>query len=65
MIIVDFLQLGFPVGYECLVPTPATANHPLASSRPCDQAAYITTELREGTMLGPFHQLPFTHRGVR
>ena len=27
---------------------------------PCDVAAYITTEIREGAMLGLFDQTPFT-----
>ena len=49
--IMDYLQFSFPAGYKDPVPTPAIENHPLATSHPSDLVVYITTEVREGTMV--------------
>ena len=58
--IITYLRYGFPVGHEGPVPTPSSGNHPSANKHCADVAAYITKELREGVMLGPFDSLPFT-----
>ena len=55
-----FLQFGFPAGYESPVPTPTFHNHPSAVHHGSDVAAYISKELKEGPMLGPFNHPPFT-----
>ena len=56
----QFLQFGFPAGYEGPVPTPTFHNHPSAVHHNTDVAAYILIELGEGAMLGSFDQPPFT-----
>ena len=58
--VVDCLQLSFPAGYEGPLSTPAIANHPSATSHPCDLGVYIIKEVGEGAILGPFDQRPFT-----
>ena len=55
-----FLKFGFPDGYESLVPTPATDNHPSALNHTSDVVSYIAMEVKDGAMLGPFEQTPFT-----
>ena len=55
----SYLTFGFPVGYEGSVPTPSLANHSSARSHSHDFAAYISKELEEGAMLGPFDRPPF------
>ena len=42
------MKFGFPVGYDGLIPTPTVTNHSLDIHHPCDMAAYITKEVREG-----------------
>ena len=56
----QYLQFGFPVGYDGPVPTPTCHNHPSAVHHSTDVAVYIFKVLGEGAMLGPFDQLPFT-----
>ena len=56
----EFLEFGFPVGYEGPVPTPDTSNHASAVSHLQDLTAYINKEVEEGTMHSPFKNLPFT-----
>ena len=48
------LQFGVPAGFEGPAPTPTFYNHPSAVHHSSDVAAYISKELKEGTMLGPF-----------
>ena len=50
---IDWLKFGFPVGYEGPMLTPATSNDSLALHRPCDVVAYVTSEVKDGAMLGP------------
>ena len=54
----DYLTFGFPGGYEGPVPTPTFHNHPSAVHHSKDGTHYITKELGEGAMLGPFDKPP-------
>ena len=54
----EMLTFGFPAGYMGLIPTPTLGNHPSANNHASDLEAYISKETAEGTMLGPFSQLP-------
>ena len=56
----QYLQFGFPTGYERPVSTPTFHNHPSAAHHSTDVEAYILKELGEGAMMGPFDQPPFT-----
>ena len=58
--VAGFLIFGFPAKYKGPVPTPATSNHQSALSHICDMVAYITTKVRQHTILGPFDEPPFT-----
>ena len=53
-----FLTYSFSVGYEGPVPTPTFNNHPSVVRHSRDVAAYITKELGEGAILGPFDTPP-------
>ena len=54
----QYLQFGFPGGYEGPAPTHTFHNHPSAVHHSTDVAAYILKELGEGATLGPFDQPP-------
>ena len=58
--VVGFLRLGFSVGYEGPIPTPASDIHSSTHNHSSDVTSYIATEVREGAMLGSFHHKPFT-----
>ena len=51
--VVEFLEFGFPTGYEGQVLTPDTSNLTSSISHPQDLATYIT-KVKEGTVLNPF-----------
>ena len=61
----EYLTLRFPVGYEGPVPIPTLHNHPSAVHHRSDIAAYITKELEEGAMLGPFDPAPPSFPGPK
>ena len=52
--VIPYLRYGFPSGFEGPIPTPSFGNHASAITHPQDVKVYITTELAEGAMLGPF-----------
>ena len=52
--VLHYLKYGFPVGFEGPFPTLSFGNHPSAINHPRDVKAYITTEIAERTILGPF-----------
>ena len=54
------LQYRFLAGYQGPIITPSGYNHPSDTQYPCDIKKYIDTEVREGAMLGPFSQTPFS-----
>ena len=58
--VVAFLTLRFLAGYEGTIPAPSLDNHASAKAPPppCDIAQYITMELGQGAMLGPFGHTP-------
>ena len=58
---VEFLQYGFPAGYQGMVPSSArsTANQSSANAYPKYLAVYISTEVGQGVMLCPFDSPPF------
>jgi len=58
--LLDYLIYGFPVSYRGPIPTPNTANHASALHHPSDVTKYVTTEVAEGAMLGPFAEPLFT-----
>ena len=57
---VQFLQLGFPAGFEGPIHTHTTGNHPSSLQHSHDMESYICKELWEGAMLDPFSAPPFT-----
>ena len=58
--VVDFLQFGFPVGFEEPVSSPSYTNHASARDHPRDVASYICTDIQHGAILEPFSHPPFT-----
>ena len=58
-LILQFLQFGFPAGYRGPIPTPTFHNHPSPVHHSSDVAAYISKDLKDGAMLGPFDHPPF------
>ena len=58
---VDFLQIGFPVGFEGPRHSPSYTNHASAREHMLDVASYICVEIQHRAILGPLSHLPFTH----
>ena len=54
-------SMDSPRCFEGPIPTPSCCNHASAINHPGDVKAYITTEIGEVAMLGPFPRPPFTH----
>ena len=52
--VIQYLRNGFSAGFEGPIPTPSFSNRASAINHPRDGKAYITTELAERAMLGPF-----------
>jgi hypothetical protein len=58
--LVDFLDYGFPVGFDAQCPlSPTYNNHSSATSYPDHVQFYLDTECQAGAMLGPFTAPPF------
>ena len=57
--VLEFLVFGSPMGYECPVLSPVTANYASDVSHQQDLTAYIS-KVKEGTILSPFETPPFT-----
>jgi hypothetical protein len=58
--LVDFLDFGFPVGFDSKFPLISTySNHASAQNYPEHVQYYLDTECQEGAMLGPFDSTPF------
>ena len=58
--LVDFLEYGFPAGFDAQFPLSSTyTNHSSALSFPDHVQFYLDTECKEGAMLGPFTSPPF------
>jgi hypothetical protein len=58
--LVDFLQYGFPVGFNPDCPlTPTLSNHASATNNLQHVEHYLTTEIEAGAILGPFSTPPF------
>ncbi len=56
----DMLEYGFPLGFEgTTVPTPTYKNHQSATAYPDSINEFLTTELTQGSLLGPFDHPPF------
>ena len=59
-IICEYLQFGFPIGYDSMhMPSPTHNNHPSAVDYESDIDHYIQTEIQHGAMIGPFMDPPF------
>ena len=56
--VIQYLRYGYPMGFEGPIPTPSFGNHASAINHPRDVKTYITTEIVEGAMLGPFPRPP-------
>ena len=59
-LVLQYIQFGFPAGYEGPVPTSTFHNHPSAVHHSSDVAAYMSKELREGAILGLFDHPAFS-----
>ncbi|MCP4257103.1 MAG: hypothetical protein GY774_06205, partial [Planctomycetes bacterium] len=58
--VLEFIKYGFPVDYAGqFIPVSANKNHASAENAPEAIEQYISTELEEGALLGPFTQPPF------
>jgi hypothetical protein len=58
-VIVEFLQYGFPVGYEAsALPISEIRNHKGATGFHQAVSSYISREIKEGVMAGPFARNP-------
>ncbi len=56
----DYLEFGFPLGYEGPhVPTPTFKNHGSAEAYPDAVAQFIREESAHGSLIGPFDAQPF------
>ena len=64
--IVDFCKFGWPIGIvsDKFSHRPPPRNHRSASDYPDQLDSYVERELKEGTLLGPFHSNPFTSSAV-
>ena len=56
----QYLRYGFPAGFEGPISTPSFSNHAAAINHHRNVKTYISTEIVEGAMLGPFPRPPFT-----
>ncbi len=57
--VAQYLRFGFPASYEGRQPDPAAANHSSARLHPAHVEHYISKEVKEGAILGPFSDPPF------
>ena len=64
-IIVDYLEFGWPVGYDYEqfgFPVSQLRNHSGATNFPCDLDLYLDRELARHSVAGPFSSPPFSGR---
>ena len=64
-VIVDYLEFGWPVGYDYEqfgFPVSQLRNHSGATNYPRDLALYLDTELARQSVAGPFSSPPFSGR---
>ena len=57
----DFLEFGWPLYYTSSTwPSPYMSNHPSADAYPDHIDAYLNTEMKHNSILGPFTDPPFS-----